>query len=50
METYGLYVASLHLARGNVEGSQYAAMTSGLAALVAREKNMLSLFVFFDIM
>jgi len=50
METSGLYKASLHLARGNVEGSQYAAMTSGLAALAAREKIMLSLFVFLYIM
>jgi len=50
METSGLYVASLQLARGNVEGSQYAAMTSGLAELGARAKIMLSLFIFFYIM
>lgn len=50
METSGVYVASLHLARGNVEGSQYAAMTSGLDALGAREKITLSLFIFFYIM
>jgi hypothetical protein len=49
METSGLYVASLHLTGGNVEVSQYAAMTSGLAALGAREKIMFSLFVFFYI-
>jgi hypothetical protein len=49
MEISGLYVASLHLARGNVEGSKYAAMTSGLVALEAKEKIMWSLFVFFYI-
>lgn len=43
-------MASLHLARGNVKGLQYAAMTSGLAALGAREKIMLGLLIFFYIM